>query len=559
MGRREVAAFESASKNLPESQCEVLLSNLRKNAASVFGRQHNFAGIKTISDFQKAVPIGDYDRHKPYIDRCFQGEKSVLTAEDPFMFATTSGTSGNAKYIPVTTDYMQEFRKASVVSGYNLLKHFPGISIGVTLSVVSPAQEGLSPGGIAYGAISGQLFLKEPLAIRKFISPIPYEVYLLRDYETRYYTLLRLALCLPLSCLYTLNPSTISLLMKKLQQYQQELINDLGRGGIQAPQPLPTQVSTAISPMLAAQPKRALELQKLIDADQFVPHKIWPELAVVACWTKAAAAFYLQDFPQHFGATPICDITYGASEGRGTVLLAPGQQALSLRSHFFEFIAEDEIDSPNPTVLLGNELTVGSKYFILFTTSSGLYRYHINDVVKVTGFHNQAPLLEFQYKGGNISSFTGEKITELQITSTMSKVLDQLNLKAGYFTVVPEFQPQPHYQIWLELPDTKADLSRVKSQLATAFDQELGRQNIEYAAKRDSQRLNPVQVRMLEPGSYESLRASLSGSGVADSQIKISHLNPKDEIRAYFLAKLMKDQDLATGIPSTAILTTSTP
>src|SRR5262249_54234727 len=149
------------------------------------------------------------------------------------------------KLIPVTPAYLKEFRQASTVSGFNLLKAFPKIANGVSISVVSPAVEGLTESGIPYGSISGQLFLKESFLMRKFIAPIPYPVYLLKDYETRYYTLLRLALDLPLSILYTLNPSTITLLMKKLQIYKAQLIKDVRDGTITPPEKLSNEAAQA--------------------------------------------------------------------------------------------------------------------------------------------------------------------------------------------------------------------------------------------------------------------------------------------------------------------------
>ena len=50
--------------------------------------------------------------------------------------------------------------------------------------------------------------------------------------------------------------------------------------------------------------------------------------------------------------------------------------------HYYEFIPEQEIDSANPTVLEAHELQPGGNYFILLTTSAGLYRYDIHDVVR---------------------------------------------------------------------------------------------------------------------------------------------------------------------------------
>ncbi len=50
-------------------------------------------------------------------------------------------------------------------------------------------------------------------------------------------------------------------------------------------------------------------------------------------------------------------------------------------------------------MLGAHELKEGATYFILLTTAFGLYRYHIHDVVRVAGFHNGTPLIEFLSKG----------------------------------------------------------------------------------------------------------------------------------------------------------------
>ncbi len=80
----------------------------------------------------------------------------------PFMFATTSGTTGSRKLIPITAAYIEEFRKASVNIWLPYAQNFPSLSRGVALSVFSPAEEGRTEGNIPLGAISGRLYLDEP-------------------------------------------------------------------------------------------------------------------------------------------------------------------------------------------------------------------------------------------------------------------------------------------------------------------------------------------------------------------------------------------------------------
>lgn len=533
LGSRETAEFEKESKDARKSQQDRLLQIIAANQDTVYGREHNFSSIKSISDFQKNVPINVYDSLQPYIERAAAGEQNVLTVDPPFMFATTSGTTGARKLIPITRSYVKEFRRASVVSGYNLLKRFPGIARGVSLSVFSPAEESRTSGNLPCGAISGRLYLEEPKLIRKYISPIPYDVFVIEDYESRYYTLLRCALMLPVSSLYTLNPSTIVLIGRRLQKYAELLINDIEKGTLNPPGVVSQSIRSNLTQFMVANPERAAELRKLLANGEFTPNKVWPLLSLICCWTRAAAAFYLKDFSEYYGDVPVCDITYGASEGRGTVCVPSGQQALAIRSHFFEFIPEEHIDDPNPPVLVADELQVDKSYYILFTTSGGLYRYNINDIVKVVGWYNRTPLLEFLHKGGNISSFTGEKLTESQVTDAASATITSTGMKMRFFTVIPEFRPEPHYELWLEPEEMPSNQSEFAHSVAREFDKQLGLKNIEYQTKRESQRLSAAVGRIVPPGTYENLRSKLVSQGVPDAQIKISHLNPKQDIRQH--------------------------
>jgi len=528
LGKREVGKFDLDSLNPEAAQSSHLLDIVARNSDSAFGKKHGFAAIQSVKDFQNAVPINDYDSLSEYINRAAAGEKKQLTAEDSFMFATTSGTAGERKMIPVTRSYIKEFRRASVVSGFNLLKGHPNLTKGIALSVFSPAEEGRTAGGIPYGAISGRLYMEEPKLIKRYISPIPYEVFVIRHYDSRYYALLRLALVLPVTVIYTLNPSTIVMLGKRLEMYADSLVRDIADGAINPPQPLPPEVLAAIKPFLKPNPERARQLSQLLSAGRFKAENIWPHLSLISCWTKAAASFYLQDLPQYFGSTPVSDITYGASEGRGTVNLGGERQALSIRSHFFEFVAVEDWESGKKNALLPHELQEGREYYILFTTSGGLYRYHINDIVRVVGWYNRTPLIEFLHKGGNISSFTGEKLTESQVTEAMLATQKDLDFRARFFTLIPEFRPEPHYELYLEFDGPPVHDDKA---LAITFDRHLSRLNIEYEAKRESHRLDDLKVVRLPAESYERLRKELVSQGVPDAQIKVSHLNPKNQVK----------------------------
>jgi phenylacetate-coenzyme A ligase PaaK-like adenylate-forming protein len=102
LGEREALAFENDALDCGRAQAERLSQLVKANSDTKFGRKHKFESIRSLSDFQKSVPVNNYDDLSPYINEIADGAQNILTVEAPFMFATTSGTTGSRKLIPVT-------------------------------------------------------------------------------------------------------------------------------------------------------------------------------------------------------------------------------------------------------------------------------------------------------------------------------------------------------------------------------------------------------------------------------------------------------------------------
>ena len=187
-----------------------------------------------------------------------------------------------------------------------------------------------------------------------------------------------------------------------------------------------------------------------------------------------------------------------------TIPLRDGTPAgmLDFYHHYFEFIPVDERESASPTVLEGHELQVGRDYFIVLTTSGGLYRYDIHDVVRCVGFEGQAPLIEFLNKGKSFSNLTGEKVSEHHVVRAVEKSFRELNLPIEVFTLAPVMERHPHYVLLIE-----RGLHRgLAAELAARVQANLEQVNEEYAAKCVSGRLLPVEVREVAVGTWNQLR-----------------------------------------------------
>jgi hypothetical protein len=234
---------------------------------------------------------------------------------------------------------------------------------------------------------------------------------------------------------------------------------------------------------------------------------------------------YLELLTPFLGDLPQRDYLTMASEG---VIAIPFRDhinggVLAVQSHFYEFIPEESAGEDEPATLLAHELDVGKAYAVVLTTSAGLYRYNIGDVVRVIGFNGSTPLIEFLHRAGHTCSLTGEKLTESQVASAVCRAAFTLRLRLGQFTLFPAPRPYPHYVLVTEA-NTPFSESMSKRFLA-AFDDDLGIRNLEYRAKRSSGRLGGPELCFLPAGSFASLREKRIAEGANDAQVKAACLS----------------------------------
>jgi hypothetical protein len=408
--------FDDCTWRPGAAQWDRLSDICRRNAGTEFGQKHGFERIRSVADYRAAVAPQTYDTLAPWIDRVTAGEPNVLTAEQPLMFATTSGTTGAAKYIPVTPSYLDEYSHGIHVHNYRMFCDYPDLLEGRLLVSSSNDEEGRTAGGVPYGAISGYLTRTQPSLLRRYFA-VPYEVCRIKDIEAKYYLTLRHALTADIRGVITPNPSSLLLLAQAMDKHADELIEDIGRGTVN-PAYLPAGAHPGLSAGLEPDDRRAAELATCARATgRLLPAEAWPNLRAMSCWKGGTMPLYLRKLPEYFGDVPVRDMGYMASEGRGSTPLVNSGAAgvLNVTTHFFEFVPADQRDRPDPDFLTGEELESDHEYFVYLTTSAGLYRYDINDIIRVVDFYRRTPVIQFVRKGQGISSITGENST-----STMS-------------------------------------------------------------------------------------------------------------------------------------------
>ncbi len=535
-GRKAAARFEDAASAVAETQRRKLREILQRNAGTEYGREHDFGALDSLADYARAVPVVTYEDLLPLIERMKRGESNVLTAEDPVMFARTSGTTAEPKFIPVTPtcrgrDHADQMRTWL----YHAQVDHPGLLGGRVLTLVSPAVEGHTEAGIPYGSTSGVIYRDMPGPIRKTYL-VPHEVFEIEDYEAKYYVLMRLGLAADVTFLCTANPSSIVKLCEVADQRAEELLRDIRDGTLERALELPAEARALVEGLCRPEPRIARELEEMRARrdGRLLPADYWPGLRLIGCWKGGTVGSYVERFGEWFdpegeAPRPVRDWGYLSSEARGSIPLSDEGTGgvLTVATNVYEFVEvedlEEDPDEPARWEFLGaHELDAPREYYVFVTTTGGLYRYDINDVVRVEGFHREAPVISFQRKGRGMTSLTGEKVSVNQVIEAVTSAARETGVDVSHFRALADL-PSARYVFQVEAGELSEEQGRA---LLQGIERKLTELNLEYQAKRQSQRLQAPELQVMRAGWYDRGKET---QGQRLFQAKTVVLKPKEE------------------------------
>ena len=513
--------LDRAAERPLEAQRSVLLDLIKRNANTAFGRDHGFGDIRSEADYRRHVPIRDYEGIRPYVNRIIEGADAVLTASAPRMLNTTSGTTGDPKYIPVTAEALSNGGSYALQWLYRAVKDHPSLLAGSFAAIVSRAIEGRMPSGLPYGSASGMLYQQIPRIVRSAYA-IPYIASEIRNYDQRYFVVTRLALAARVSYIGSPNPSTLIRLAETGASHAEQIIAAIhdGRLGIELPEQ--PDVATQLEAGLAPNPARAKALEgAATQAGTLRPLECWPDLTLIGCWLGGSVGTQVRRLKEFYGDVPIRDLGYLASEGHFTIPHEDHTASgiASLHTNYFEFIPEEAVYDPDPPVLSCHELEQGGCYAVLLTTAGGLYRYDIHDIVQVTGFYRRAPLLAFIRKGRDMTSITGEKMHVNHVLLGLEQIKQRYDVSlVDHFRVVADVE-ESRYHIYAEFK-SEVSLELLRDEVLPELDAVLAEVNVEYGEKRRSRRLAPLCMHLMQPGWAEKEYQRTAAAGKRDTQYK---------------------------------------
>jgi hypothetical protein len=508
--------FDAAAGDVEGTQTRLLRSIAERNASTEYGREHGFGSVGSLEEWRRAAPIVTYRDIAALVDRMADGERGVLTAEDPVMFAMTSGTEGKPKLIPVTPTCGSRIHRDQMRTWFHrALQDHPTMLDAKALSLVSPAVEGRTKAGIPFGSTSGTIYRDLPWYIRRSYL-VPYEVFTVEDYLAKYYVIVRLGLTAPVSFVSSANPSSIAKLCEVADEHAERLIADVRDGTIDSRLALPRAVRDALAGALRKDPERAraLEAMRARRDGHLLPADFWPGLPLLGCWKGGTVGSYINKLPTWFAPDDpermpaIRDWGYLSSEARCSVPVTDDGAGgvLAVASNVYEFVPADEVadepDDPSRWTFLGaHEIEEPDEYNVFLTTTGGLYRYDINDIVRVVGRYREAPVIEFVRKGGGMANLTGEKLSVTQVKDAVEAAANAVGAPVQHFRALASVG-SARYEFEVEFG---GDVAATDAQrLVEAIDARLREQNIEYRGKRDSLRLGAPVLHVMRPGWHDA-------------------------------------------------------
>jgi hypothetical protein len=456
------------------TQMKVFHGLVRDAVDTEFGKNHHFHLIKTVSDFQKNVPVRDYEDLKGYIEKIKLGQENILWKGKPLYFAKTSGTTSGAKYIPLTKESMPYH----VTAARNAILHYihetgnadfvDGKMIFLQGSPILTEKNGIN-----FGRLSGIVAHFVPKYLQKNRMP-SWETNCIEDWESKVNAIVEETI--------TENMSIISGIPSWVQMYFEKLQEKSGGKKISE---IFKNFNLFIYGGVNYEPYRAKfenMIGKKVDSIELFP--------------ASEGFFAYQD----------------SQKEKGMLLLLDA-------GIFYEFIKADEFFTENPKRYTIGEVELGINYALIVSTNAGLWGYNVGDTVQFTSLNPHRIIVSGRIKH-YISAF-GEHVIANEVENAMKEATEGTSIVINEFTVAPQINPAsglPYHEWLIEFEKEPENMQA----FAEAIDDSMRKQNIYYDDLITGNVLRKVVITKVSKNAFQEYMRS---QGKLGGQNKIPRLS----------------------------------
>jgi hypothetical protein len=435
-----------AAMDAPTTQSRQLLGLVRAARETRFGRDHGFGAIRTVADFQKAVPLRKYeDFWRDYWQAAFPRIGGVTWPDAVPYFAVTSGTTGDVtKYIPVSKAMCLSNRRAALDLMAHHVANRPDTRLMGGMNFMLGGSTDLTERapGIFSGDLSGIAAREIPRWARPRAFP-PMDLALVADWERKVADLARESAKLDIRSIGG-TPSWLLILFDRL----------LAEAG--------------------AKSRRLVE--------------VWPNLHLLIHGGVHFGPYKPQFDALLAGSRAETREAYAASEGFiASADRGPGEgMRLNLDlGLFFEFVPVEELGRANPTRHWVGNAEPGVNYAIALSTCAGAWAYLVGDTVKLVD-RDPPRVLVTGRTAYSLSAF-GEHLIGEEIEAAVSAAAREIDAMVTDYSVGATFPAGPGElggHLYVVEFTGAAPAPGALAAFAAAVDRVLIARNEDYAAHR---------------------------------------------------------------------------
>ncbi|KAI3444444.1 hypothetical protein Pfo_001109 [Paulownia fortunei] len=541
-----IEEFEALSRDAGRVQRETLKKILEENGGTEYLQRWGLNGRTDPDSFKACVPLVAHKDLEPYIQRIADGKSpSVLTGKPITTISLSSGTTqGKPKFVPFNDELMESTMQIYKTSFAFRNREYP-IGNGKALQFIYGSKQFKTKGGLAAGTATTNVYRNAQFkkTMRAMQTPCcsPDEVIFGPDFHQSLYCHLLCGLIFrdEVQVVSSTFAHSIVHAFRTFEHLWEELVTDIREGSLSSRIMVPS-IRTAIAKLLKPDPELADTIySKCLGLSNWygLIQELFPNTKYIYGIMTGSMELYLKKLRHYAGGLPLLSADYGSSEGwigaNVNPKLPPELATFAVLPNigFFEFIPlKEDVNGqeqessctlsaePQPVGL--TEVKVGEEYEIIVTNFAGLYRYRLGDVVKVKGFHNSTPELQFICRRNLPLTINIDKNTEkdLQlVVEAAAKLLADEKLEVVDFTSRVDSSTEPgHYVIFWEVSGEPYD--DILQECCNCLDRSFV--DAGYVSSRKVNAIGALELRIMKRGTFHKILDHYVGLGAAVSQFK---------------------------------------
>ncbi|XP_011099346.1 probable indole-3-acetic acid-amido synthetase GH3.1 [Sesamum indicum] len=539
--------IEEMTGNTDTVQEKVLAEILARNADTEYLQRFHLGGATDRDTFKSKIPVVTYEDLQPEIQRIANGDRSPILCSHPISeFLTSSGTSaGERKLMPTIREEMDRRQLLYSLLMPVMSLYVPGLDKGKGLYFLFVKAETKTPGGLVARPVLTSYYKSDHFKTRPYdpynVYTSPDEAILCSDSFQSMYTQMLCGLLMREEVLRVGAVFASGLLraIRFLQLNWRQLAHDISTGSLN-PKITDPSIQERMAKTLKPNPDLAEFITKECEGENWerIIPRIWPNTMYLDVIVTGAMAQYITLLDFYSGGLPQASCTmYASSECYFGLNLKPMTKPSEVsytimpNMGYFEFIPHDPAnpvqlsrDAPPQLVDLA-DVEVGKEYELVVTTYSGLCRYRVGDILRVTEFHNSAPQFKFIRRKNVLLSIDADKTDESELQKAVenaSVLLREFNTTVVEYTSYADTKTIPgHYVIYWELlvkDPAHAPTGEVLAQCCFAMEESM---NSVYRQSRVADNsVGPLEIRVVRNGTFEELMDYAISRGASINQYK---------------------------------------